>query len=910
MRNAFMLGLVLTACAASQKPAGPSGPEEPHLADLRRLTHGGQNAEAYWSFDGTQLSFQARREGEQCDRIYRMKIDGSGPVQLSSGKGTTTCAHFLPGNDELIYASTHLGGDQCPPRPDMSKGYVWAIYRDYDIFKVRADGSGLTRLTDTPGYDAEGTVCARDGSIVFTSVRDGDLDLYRMDRDGKNVRRLTNTPGYDGGAFFNADCTKIVWRASRPRPGPELDEYKALLAQGLVKPGKLEIWVANADGSDPVQVTYLGAASFAPSFFPDGKRIIFSSNYGDPAGREFDLWAINVDGTGLERITSAPGFDGFPLFSPDGRWLAVGSNRAFPPGVRQTDVYVARWVDAPAPRSDAAPDRILRDVAWLADPARQGRGLGTPGLDAAGAFIEERLREIGVQPAGDRGSYRQTFDAPVSVRVEPSTTVVVDGAPAPPAGALAVPGFSASGEVDAPAVLAGYGIRDAALGLDDYARLEVKDRIVVVRRFVPESDPRFADKDPKQRFGDLRYKAWVARERGAKALVVVDWPEGAGELPAEARLPSPHPEMSDAGIPVVVVQRAVLKEAMPRLVSGQPVQMRVRIALTVERRPVFNVVGRLVGGAKEKLQGAVLVGAHYDHLGMGGRFSLAPDRHEVHPGADDNASGVAAVIEVARALAAARADLRRDVVVAAFAGEETGLLGSTHFTRSGAAADLVGMLNLDMVGRMRADRLSVLGSESAAEWGAIAGAACADSGVECALGGDGYGPSDQTPFYGAGVPVLHFFTGAHAEYHKPGDVAGLINAAGAAQVAHIVERVAVQVAGREQRLTYRKVRAPAPQGDVRSFGAALGTIPDYAGPANGQKGMLLADVRPGGAADIAGMRRGDILIRLGQHEISGVEDLMFVLNSAKPGETVKAVVLRGGKEVTMEATFQEGRRSR
>jgi hypothetical protein len=904
----IFVALAVAGCAASQKPAAPPRPDEPHLAGLRRLTQGGQNAEAYWSFDGAQLSFQARREGEQCDRIFRMKLDAGDPLPVSSGKGATTCAYFLPGNEELIYASTHLGGEQCPPRPDMSKGYVWAIYPDYDIFKVRADGTGLARLTDTPGYDAEGTVCAKDGSIVFTSVRDGDLELYRMDRDGKNVRRLTNTPGYDGGAFFNSDCTKIVWRASRPKPGPELDEYKALLAQGLVKPGQLEIWVANADGSDPVQVTYLGAASFAPSFFPGGKRIIFSSNHGDPAGREFDLWAINVDGTGLERITAAPGFDGFPLFSPDGKWLAFSSNRAFAPGVRQTDVYVGRWVDTPAPRAEGPPDRILRDVAWLADPAREGRGVGTAGLDAAGKFIEQRFREMGLLPAGDPGSYRQEFDAPVSVRVEPTTAVAIDGTPV--AGVFAVPGFSASGEVEAPAVLAGYGISDAGLGRDDYAGVEVRGRIAVVRRFVPESDSRFSAKDPKQRFGDLRYKTWIARERGAKALVVVDWPEGQGELPSEARLPQPHPETSDGGIPVVVVQRAALQQAMPKLLAREPVTVKVRVALTVERKPAFNVVARIPARGKDRLEGAVLLGAHYDHLGMGGRFSLAPDRNEVHPGADDNASGVAAIIEIARSLSERSETLRRDVIVAAFAGEETGLLGSTWLSRSAAGQGLAGMLNLDMVGRMRGNRLSVLGSDSASEWAAIAGAACEEARVECSLGGDGYGPSDQTPFYGAGAPVLHFFTGAHSEYHKPSDVPGLINAGGAAQVARIVERIARDVAGRQERLTYRKVAAPSPQGDVRSFGASLGTIPDYAGPANGQRGMLLADVRPGGAAALAGMRRGDILVRLGEHEIAGVEDLMYVLNSVKPGETVKAVVLREGKEVTTEATFQEGRRTR
>ncbi|MFL5375033.1 MAG: M28 family peptidase, partial [Myxococcales bacterium] len=641
---------------------------------------------------------------------------------------------------------------------------------------------------------------------------------------------------------------------------------------------------------------------FAPSFFPDGKRIIFSSNYGDSSGREFDLWAVNVDGSGLERITSAPGFDGFPLFSPDGKWLAFGSNRAFAPGVRQTDVYVARWVDAPAAHADGPADRILRDIAWLADPLREGRGIGTAGLDASGAYIEQRFKELGLQPAGDNGSYRQRFDAPISVRVEPATSVAVAGKPV--AGQIAVPGFSASAEVEAPAVLAGYGISDS--GRDDYAGIEAKGAIVVVRRFVPENDPRFSTRTSQQRFGDLRYKTWIARERGAKALVVVDWPEGNAELPPEARLPAAHPETSDGGIPVVVVQRAALQEAMPKLVAKERVPMKVRVALAGERKAVFNVVGRIAGSAT--VDGAVLVGAQYDHLGMGGRFSLAPDRREVHPGADDNASGVATVLEIAHGLAARSAELRRDVIVAAFAGEETGLLGSTHFARS--ANGVAGMLNLDMVGRMRGNRLSVLGSDSAPEWAALAGAACDEARVECTLGGDGYGPSDQTPFYAAGVPVLHFFTGAHSEYHKPSDVAALINAAGAAQVARIVERVAYGVADRQERLTYRKIEAPPPQGDVRSFGASLGTIPDYAGPPQGQHGMLLADVRPGGAAALAGMRRGDILIRLGKYEIGGVEDLMFVLNSVKPGETVKAVVLRGNSEVTLEATFQEGRRMR
>lgn len=342
-----------SADPAAAPPGAPSAeqlrhPEEAHLENIVQLTTSGENAEAYWSFDGTKLIYQAH-EGDGCDQIYvRDAQDPAGaPTRVSTGQGATTCAYFLPGDTEIIYASTHLAGAACPPKADQSQGYVWAIYDSYDIFRANADGSNLRQLTDSPGYDAEGTVCAKDGSIVFTSVRDGDLDLYRMDADGKNVKRLTSTPGYDGGAFFSADCSKIVWRASRPT-GDALADYQRLLGIGLVRPTKLELFVADADGSNAKQVTTLDVAAFGPFLFPSGDRIIFSSNYGDPKGREFDLFAINTDGSGLERITHASGFDGFPMFSPDGKRLAFASNRASRPGTWDTNLFVASWVDAPA----------------------------------------------------------------------------------------------------------------------------------------------------------------------------------------------------------------------------------------------------------------------------------------------------------------------------------------------------------------------------------------------------------------------------------------------------------------------------------------------------------------------------------------------------------------------------------
>ena len=324
-------------------------PREIHLADIHQLTSGGENAEAYWSPDGQQLSFQSTRPPYACDQIFRMSVaDSENPTLVSTGVGRTTCAHFTADGNRVVYSSTHLESEECPPVPDFSQGYVWPLYDSFDIFSALADGSDLLRLTDAPGYDAEATICSVDDSIVFTSTRDGDLELYRMDADGGNVRRLTTTPGYDGGAFFSADCSKIVWRASRPQEGDELSDYQRLLAENRVRPSKLEIFVADVDGTNVQQVTELGAASFAPFFYPSGKRVIFSTNHGSSGGREFDIWAINTDGSDLERITYSPGFDGFPIFSPNGQWLAFSSNRhQGKPG--ETNVFVARWQDGESP---------------------------------------------------------------------------------------------------------------------------------------------------------------------------------------------------------------------------------------------------------------------------------------------------------------------------------------------------------------------------------------------------------------------------------------------------------------------------------------------------------------------------------------------------------------------------------
>lgn len=944
--------VVLSACAttpdavpeAPRPPPAVRLPEETHFTELHQLTFGGENAEAYWSFDGTRVSLQRRAADEGCDRIYTMRLFENGQrvaaptmTRVSSGKGATTCAHYLAGDQELVYASTHLGGEACPPKPDMRLGYVWALYDSYDIFRANEDGTALTRLTDAPGYDAEATVCAKDGSIVFTSVRDGDLELYRMDRDGKNVKRLTFEPGYDGGAFFSADCSKLVWRASRPKPGKELEDYQGLLKQGLVRPSKLELYVANADGSDAHQVTYLDAASFAPFFTPDAKRILFSTNHGDPKGREFDIWAVDVDGTNLERITWTKGFDGFPMFSPDGQWLIFASNRMTAQGQSDTNLFLAKW-DGHAPKTvtPGAAERIDADAAWLADPAREGRGVGTKGLDEAGAWIEARFKALGLEPAGADG-YRAPFEVTTKVKAGAATALKVAGKAAA-AQDFTPLGFSAQTKVKGPAVLVGYGLQDAELGLDDYKGLNVKGKVVVVRRFTPEHE-KLGTPEAQRKAGDLRRKAFTAKQAGAAAVLVVDWPVPAkptatgaahgaaaahggggaaaqahaapaasGELPREAALPTLRTEgVGDSGIPVLVVKRAVLEPVWAKLEKKQRVDVALEVALDFEKSPAFNVVGRIPAGKKAG-DGVLVIGAHYDHLGYGGPDSLAPDKHEPHLGGDDNASGTATLLEIARALSERRAELTQDVIIASFSAEEGGVRGSTALIASKPAwlAKATAMLNLDMVGRLRGNTLAVLGSDTAPEWMALVQDACAAARVRCKASGDGYGPSDHMPFYTAGLPVLHFFTGAHSDYHKPSDTAAKLNAAGMARVAQVVAGLAERTQG--VKLTYSKIPAPAGRGDARSFNASLGTVPDYGGPPPGIAGVLLSDVRPGGGAAQAGMRCGDVLQKLGTFEIRSVEDLMFVLMQAKPGETVTAVVLRDGKPLALETTFQEGRR--
>jgi len=367
MRKLILLFVIaaflLSACNSGAKVAAQTSiaatdtmhyPEETHFKNIQQLTFGGDNAEAYWSYDSKYLVFQRTnaKEGIACDQIFMGKVPTKQGEKftyklISTGKGRTTCPFFTKDGKHIIYASTHLGSNDCPPTPDRAKygnKYIWPLYESFDIFMADLDGKIVKQLTNAKGYDAEATLSPDGNEMIYTSDKDGDIDLYVMNLITGAERRITNTLGYDGGAWFSPDGKKLIWRASRPKTDAEVKEYKELLAENMVAPTNMEVWVSNIDGSNAHQVTSYGQANWAPAFMPDNKRIIFASNHEYKRGFPFNLYTINEDGTNLQKISRDKGFDAFPMFSPNGKKIVFCSNRNNG-GTRDTNVFVADWVE-------------------------------------------------------------------------------------------------------------------------------------------------------------------------------------------------------------------------------------------------------------------------------------------------------------------------------------------------------------------------------------------------------------------------------------------------------------------------------------------------------------------------------------------------------------------------------------
>ncbi len=939
------------------------------IANPRQLTFEGARAgEGYYSADGKRMIFQSERtDGNPFYQMYVLDLETGDVERISPGVGKTTCGWLHPTDNRALYASTQFDPEaQAKMQAELDfrasgqkRRYSWDYDPAFDIVEADLSTGEFKQLTTETGYDAEGAYSPDGKQIVFASNRaayTGELgpedkvrlerdqayflDIYVMNADGSNVRRLTDVPGYDGGPFWSADGTKITWR--------RFSEDGA----------RAEIFTMNADGSGQKRLTDLGVLSWAPYFHPSGDYLIFATNkhgFGN-----FELYLVDAEGRREPvRVTDREGFDGLPTFAPDGKTLSWTSN-ATPK--KQSQIFVADWdhdaamqlLAASPLRADAAPGAIegtddeiqvadlKKHVEKLASDGTQGRLTGSDGERIAADYVASAFAGIGLAPAGDAGGMFQpfTFTSGAALGSGNALSVSVDGEAKPLAldEAWRPLAFSKSGAVEkASVVFAGYGIVAPATGddaaLDSYGDLDVSGKWVLIWRGLP-NDVTAARRSELSRFADLRYKASVAKSRGATGVVFAPPPRDS----FQDKLPPLAFEATSgfAALPAIAVSRAegarmlaILKNDLTPMTetieagkfAGRDligVEIEATVALDFQHATGRNVVGRLeLDGKTEGGLPPLVIGAHIDHLGRGetsGSLAGAEEADDIHYGADDNASGVAALIEVAQKLAAdARAGKlkgKRDIVFAAWSGEELGLLGSTHYVdalaKAGGKDDIADLvtayLNMDMVGRLR-DRLIVAGMGSSDVWAREIERRNAVVGLPVVASDDTYLPTDATTFYLKGAPILAFFTGAHTDYHTPRDTAEKLNYEGLKDIARLVALVARGRALAEDEPAYVKVARPEGAGRRRTGNVFLGTIPDYAG--GDVKGVALSGVVKDGPAEAAGLKVCDVMVGLAGQDVENIYDFVRTLNGLKPGEEVSVTVERAGKRETFPITPAE-----
>jgi Tol biopolymer transport system component len=950
--RATLFGLALTTACFAAESSGESN----FLANARQLTiEGKRSGEGYFSPDGKALIFQSEREADNpFYQIYTLDLESGDTRRVSPGQGKTTCAFFRPGADEVMFASTHHDSRVREKQKaefefrasGKQKRYSWDYDETMDIFVAKRDGSSIRQLTSSPGYDAEGAFSPDGKLIVFCSLRSAyptnqltsaELrlletdpahfgEIYLMNADGSDVRRLTRTPGYDGGPFFSPDGQRIVWRRFE--------------TNGVVA----DVWTMKLDGSDAQRVTDFGCMSWAPYFHPSGDYIVFTANKLGFAN--FELFIADARG-GREpvRVTFTDGFDGLPVFSPDGKRLAWTSNRG---ADGKSQIHLADWNDAAARQAlAAAPKQVtggaatnavavnslsatLRaDVTTLSSDKFAGRMTGTPGAQQAAEFLAEQLRAAGLHPFGVSNTFFQPFEFNAGVRVMTNDNRLNITAPGQQQyysierdfRPLA---FTSNGTVSGEVVFAGYGLAvpgKLGEGYDSYAGLDVSNKIVLALRYVPEE----VDAKRRQelnRYAGLRYKAMLARERGAKAILFVTGPTspnagelaalssdsaggGSGIIAASITTNVAMRMFSAAGKDLRAIQSALDKEDPHAIGSFALSNVTVSFTTAVEhiKKTDRNVLAAWVppGGASEW----VVVGAHYDHLGHGetGAMLRAGEEHQIHHGADDNASGTAAVLALARERAnGVPPGARCGIIFAFWSGEELGLIGSSHFVEHPPVAltSIVACVNFDMVGRLRDNKLMLQGLGSSTAWRRAIEKRNVAAGFNLVLQDDPYLPTDVTAFYPRGVPVLNFFTGSHDDYHRPTDTADRVNYDGLERIVRFARGLLLDTVTATQRLDYVKVASSTQGGGSRdNLRAYLGTIPDYATEVAGVK---ISGVRGGSPAEKAGLLGGDIIVEFAGQKIANIYDYTYALDAVKIGKTIDIVVLRGGMRVSIKAT--------
>ncbi len=955
----FPLLIALIGLISAQAQASP-------ISNARQLTFEGARAgEGYFSADGRRMIFQSERIATNpFYQMYVMDLETGDIDQLSPGVGKTTCGWLHPNGSLAMYASTQFDPDaEAKMKAELEfrksgkqRRYSWDYDANYEIVQTDLQTGTYKRLTNALGYDAEGAYSPDGKRIVFASNRHAyaaDLpkeeqerlqrdpayfmELYVMDADGSNVRRMTNSDGYDGGPFWSADGNKITWR--------RFSEDGA----------RAEVFTMNADGTGEKQITHLGALSWAPFFHPSGEYLIFATNM--QGFSNFELYLVDVEGDRQPvRITDRDGFDGLATFTPDGRKISWTSNAT--PN-KKSQIFIANWdheaarqLLAQAPRRESASEPTMgstsakisiedlkQHVTALSSEEMAGRLTGTEGEQLATAYVAQAFTELGLKPAGDNGSMFQSFEftAGVALADGNALTISVDGKKQ----ALKIDtdwrplAFSRDGAAkEASVVFAGYGIVAPAAGKDpevnSYGDLDVTDKWVLLWRGMP-GDLAAERRVQLSRYADLRYKASVAKARGAAGVIFA--PPRRDEF--DDLLPRLTYEATSGftGISVVAVNRAQaermlsilgddLEPMTKSLDAGKSagrdligVTASSNIALDFQKRKGRNVLARLeIDGENDGGLPPLMIGAHVDHLGRGetsGSLARADEKGQIHYGADDNASGVAAVIEVAQKLAADHAAGKlagaRDIIFAAWSGEELGLLGASHFVderiKAAGAEDLSGVissyLNLDMVGRLD-DRVIIAGLASSKVWPREIERRNAVVGLPVVTSDDTYLPTDATPFYLKGVPILAFFTGAHTDYHTPRDTPDKLNYEGLRDIARIVGLIARSRTLDKAEPEYVKVARSEGRKGRRMSNVFLGTIPDYA--TDGVRGVPISGVVKDGPAEQAGLASGDVVVGLAGQQLENIYDYVRTLNGLKPGQQIEVAVERDGKRLTLQIT--------